>query len=117
MSTSYQEKRVGLHDLARALGLSIGTVDRALHNRPGVNPMTRAKVVQMARTLGYRPNLAARALASRRGTRIAAVVPRDEHGYFAEVREGILEGARPLENAGITVEFREYPWLDAHEAE
>lgn len=111
------EKRVGLHDLARALGLSIGTVDRALHDRPGVNPMTRAKVVRMARTLGYRPNLAARALASRRPTRVIAVLPRDPNGFFADVGDGILDAARHLESSGVTVETREYPWLKEGEAE
>ena len=117
MKTEQTEKKVGLLDLARALGLSIGTVDRALHNRPGVNPMTRAKVVQMARTLGYRPNLAARALASRRRTLFAAVLPRDPYGYFAEVGEGVMEAARAVEGAGVAVDFREYPWLKEGEAE
>lgn len=116
MSIQPAEKPVGLLDVARALGLSIGTVDRALHNRPGVNPMTRAKVVQMARTLGYRPNLAARALASRRRMRIAAIVPREPQGFFDHVREGILESARALESSGITVDFSDHEWLKQDEA-
>jgi LacI family transcriptional regulator len=111
------EKKVALMDVAHALGLSIGTVDRALHNRPGVNPMTRAKVLQMARTLGYRPNLAARALSSKKRTRVAVVLPRDPGGFFADVNEGILEAARAAEPAGIGIESRECPWLEAGEAE
>lgn len=117
MTTGDSDKRVGLMDVARALGLSIGTVDRALHNRPGVNPMTRAKVVQMARTLGYRPNLAARALSSKQRTRFAAVLPRDPNGFFADVCDGIREASRAAEGSGVTVEFREYPWLKDGEAE
>src|SRR5579884_1989211 len=31
---------VGMKDLAEALGVSIGTIDRALHNKPGINPET-----------------------------------------------------------------------------
>ena len=110
-------KRVGLQDVARALGVSIGTVDRALHNRPGVNPMTRAKVVQMARTMGYRPNLAARALASKRPTRIAAVLPCDPNEFFGGVTEGILEAARAFESVGVIVESRQCPWLKDGEAQ
>jgi LacI family transcriptional regulator len=110
-------KRVLLQDLADALGLSMGTVDRALHNRPGVNPMTRAKVVQMAKTMGYRPNLAARALASKRRMRIAAIMPRDPHGFFSEVADGIREVARAFEGAGVQVELHECPWLKEGEAE
>ena len=111
------DKKVGLMDLARALGISIGTVDRALHNRPGVNPMTRAKVVKMAQTLGYRPNPAASALASRRRMRIAAVLPRDANGFFADVAQGVLEAARFVESAGVVVDSRAYPWLKDGETE
>ena len=53
---------VGIRELARELGLSIGTVSRALNNRYGVNPATRTKVLDQARRLGYVPNNAARSL-------------------------------------------------------
>ena len=64
-----------LRDIARSLGTSIGTVHRALHDNPGVSPETKAKVQQMARTLGYRPNLAARYLSSRKTLRISVNTP------------------------------------------
>lgn len=110
-------KPVGLQDIAAALGVSIGTVDRALHNRPGVNPMTQSKVVQMARTLGYRPNRAASFLASRRRLRIGAVLPRIPDLFFGAVREGIFEAARAFESAGVSVEYRPCPWLKEGEVE
>jgi LacI family transcriptional regulator len=53
---------VGIRELARQLGLSIGTVSRALNNRYGVNPTTRTRVLEEARKLGYVPNNAARSL-------------------------------------------------------
>ena len=52
----------GIKDIAKALKVSIGTVDRALHGRPGVSEKTKARVLQMAKRLGYKPNLAAQAL-------------------------------------------------------
>jgi LacI family transcriptional regulator len=110
-------KTVGLQDIASALGISIGTVDRALHNRPGVNPMTRSKVVQMARTLGYRRNLAASFLASRKRLRIGVVLPRKPDLFFGRVTEGIFDAARAYEGAGISVEYRPSPWLKEGEAE
>jgi LacI family transcriptional regulator len=110
-------KKATMAGVASALGLSIGTVDRALHNRPGVNAATRAKVLQMVRTMGYRPNPAARALASKRQIRVAAILPRDPGGFFAGVGEGIREAARAVEGTGVTVESQECPWLKADEAE
>jgi LacI family transcriptional regulator len=53
------EKAVGIHDIADALGTSIGTVDRALHGRSGVSAKTKAQVLRVAEELGYKPNIAA----------------------------------------------------------
>src|ERR1700754_2769410 len=64
--TATPERAIGIKDIAQALGVSTGTFDRALHAKPGINPMTRARVLRMAESLGYRPNLAARYLKSRR---------------------------------------------------
>ena len=56
----------GISRLARELGLSTGTVSRALNDRPGVNRQTRQLVLEAAQRLGYQPNQAARTLASGR---------------------------------------------------
>ncbi len=54
--------RTGIHDLARYLGLTVGTVSRALNNRPEVNPKTRDRVRQAALEIGYAPNQSGRSL-------------------------------------------------------
>src|SRR6185312_16775993 len=89
------ERPAGIKDIALALGVSIGTVDRALHGRPGINAMTRAKVLKMAQTLGYRPNFAARHLKLKRRMRISVHLPKQIASFFDAVREGIQEAARP----------------------
>ncbi len=53
-------------DVAKLAGVSHQTVSRVLNRHPSVRPGTRARVVEAIRTLDYRPNLAARALVSRR---------------------------------------------------
>jgi LacI family transcriptional regulator len=77
---------VGIKDIARALGISTGTVDRALHAKPGVNEVTRARVLSMAESLGYRPNLAARYLKSRRQVRISVHLPREIALFWDSLR-------------------------------
>jgi LacI family transcriptional regulator len=94
-----------LRDIAEALGVSIGTVDRALNDRSGVNPMTKARVLQMATTLGYRPNLAARFLSSRRRLRISVNVPAEIALFWDEVRSGIQEEARQLTSSGVDIDL------------
>jgi len=101
---------VGIKDIARALGVSTGTVDRALHAKPGVNPMTRARVLSMAESLGYRPNLAARYLKSRKQLRISVHLPGEIALFWDSLREGIREAAAPFAPA-LHVDFRSYPSL------
>ena len=101
---------VGIKDIARALGISTGTVDRALHGKPDVSADTRARVLSMAETLGYRPNLAARYLQSRKQLRISVQLPRKIALFWDSLREGIREAAAPFAPA-LHVEFRSYPSL------
>jgi LacI family transcriptional regulator len=102
--------QVGIKDIARALGISIGTVDRALHDKPDVSPATRARVLTMAEALGYRPNLAARYLKSRKQLRISVHLPRKIASFWDSLREGIRESAAPFAPA-LHVDFRSYPNL------
>ena len=101
---------VGIKDIARALGISTGTVDRALHGKPGVNALTRARVLSTAQSLGYRPNLAARYLKSRKQLRISVHLPREIALFWDTLREGIRQAAAPFGPA-LQVDFRSYPRL------
>lgn len=101
---------VGIKDIARELGISIGTVDRALHGRSGISPATRARVLEMAEAVGYRPNLAARQLKSRKKLALAIVLPREIASFFDAVRRGIREGASPFASA-VDLQFRPYERL------
>lgn len=100
-----------LSDIARSLGTSIGTVHRALHDNPGVSPATKARVQQMARTLGYRPNLAARYLSSKKTLRISVNTPQGTTSFWDEVRAGIREEAAAILLENVEVEFRTCPSL------
>ncbi|HKF01917.1 MAG TPA: LacI family DNA-binding transcriptional regulator [Candidatus Sulfotelmatobacter sp.] len=95
-----------LGDIAKSLGTSIGTVHRALHDNPGVSPATKARVLQVARTLGYRPNLAARYLSSRKTLRISVNTLEGTTSFWDEVRAGIREEAAGILLENVEVEFR-----------
>jgi LacI family transcriptional regulator len=110
------ERPAGIKDIALALGVSIGTVDRALHGRPGINAMTRARVLKMAQTMGYRPNFAARHLKLNRKLQISVHLPREIASFFDALREGIEEAAAPFESS-IRVQFRSYPHLGERDVE
>jgi DNA-binding LacI/PurR family transcriptional regulator len=60
-------------DVARAAAVSHQTVSRVLNGHPNVRPATRERVLAAIEQLGYRPNLAARALASGRSHQLGLV--------------------------------------------
>jgi LacI family transcriptional regulator len=104
------ERAAGIKDIARALGVSIGTVDRALHERHGINPMTRSRVLKMAQTLGYRPNVAARHLKLNKRLSISVHLPQEIASFFDALRDGIEEAAAPFQSS-VELHFRRYPRL------
>jgi LacI family transcriptional regulator len=106
--SSERSKPAGIKDRASALGVSIGTVDRALHGRPGINAMTRAKVLKMAQTLGYQPNVAARHLKLNRKLPISVHLPAEIASFFEAIRTGIFEAAAPFRST-IELHLRSYP--------
>jgi LacI family transcriptional regulator, galactose operon repressor len=70
--------QVTLDDVARVAGVSRAAASRALNGRNGVRPAVRERVTQASDSLGYRPNRAARNLASGRSAVIGLVIPSDE---------------------------------------
>ena len=66
---------IGIRELAHHLGLSIGTVSRALNDRADVNPQTRERVLEAAAELGYSPNQSGRSLRRGRTDLVAMIVP------------------------------------------
>lgn len=67
------ERPPAMTDVATAAAVSHQTVSRVLNGHPNVRPATRARVLAAIQELGYRPNLAARALASGRSTQLGLV--------------------------------------------
>jgi LacI family transcriptional regulator len=106
-----------LLDIGKALGISIGTVHRALHDNPGVSPITKTRVLQMARNMGYRPNLAARYLSSKRTWRISVHTLKGTTSFLDEVRADIREEAGSVSLEDVELEFRTYPRLGEGEEE
>jgi DNA-binding LacI/PurR family transcriptional regulator len=60
-------------DVADRAGVSHQTVSRVINGMPGVRPETRVRVLQAVEDLGYRRNMAARLLASRRSRTVGVV--------------------------------------------
>jgi LacI family transcriptional regulator len=106
-----KNKRSGIPLIAELAGVSIGTVDRALHGRSGINDETRQKVLAIAKKIGYRPNLAARSLSTGRRIRVGVCVPQEIRYFYNEMWEGINEEVRRYSDRGMEFVLRPVPEL------
>ncbi len=97
---------VTVKDIARLAGVSLGTVDRVIHNRGRVAADTAARVQQAITTLGYSPNLHARQLSHGRTYRIALLMPdlSSDGGYWDEAYQGIERARSQLNLKQIEVQ-------------
>ncbi|PXA67411.1 LacI family DNA-binding transcriptional regulator [Cryobacterium arcticum] len=77
MESTRDAPRVTIADVAREAGVSKGLVSFALNDRPGVSAETRARILQVAGTLGWTPSLRARSLSSKRSFALGLVIARD----------------------------------------
>lgn len=85
---------VGIHDVAREVGVSASTVSRALRGVGTVSPATRTAIQDVASRLGYVASSSASGLATGRHMTVAVVVPMLSRWFYAEVLEGIDEVLR-----------------------
>ena len=55
---------VRMKDIARDLGVSVGTVSKVFNHHLDISPVTRERVLRRMRELNYRPSLEARGLST-----------------------------------------------------
>src|SRR5215471_15740205 len=105
------KKQSGIPLIANLAGVSIGTVDRALHGRPGINEKTLKRILKIARQIGYKPNPAARALSTGRHVRIGICVPEEIAYFYDELWDGIRDEGERYSGRGVEFLTADVPEL------
>ena len=96
------QKNLRIKDIAKAAGVSVGTVDRVLHNRGKVSEEALKKVMEVLNKQEYKPNLIARMLGSNRSYRVAVLLPNpDQDPYWAMTRMGVIQAEGEWQNYGV----------------
>lgn len=99
----------GIKEIAKLAGVSIGTIDRVLHNRPGVSEKTKKKVLEIIQQTGYKKNILASRLklAATRKIKIACLIPeiKDASSYWKLPQYGITKAVEELKEQGISVSY------------
>lgn len=93
-------------DIARSLGISLKTVQRAFRNPETVSDSLRKEILEFAHTRGYRQDRAAQAL-QRRSTRRLGIITADSPSYFwSDIQTGVDLARSQIEYLGYEVEYR-----------
>ncbi len=101
---------VNLKQIAELAGVSIGTVDRVLHNRGRVSQANVEKILRIAKESGYEPNPLASRLSSRRKIAFGVLIPElhSEFGYWQQVYRGFQGGEKELRKQQIELYYAFY---------
>ena len=88
-----------IKDIAKACGVSVATVSKALNGHNDISQATKEKVREAARQIGYMPNSAARALKTNRTYNLGVLFVDEAqsgltHEFFAAVLDSFKRTPR-----------------------
>ena len=99
-----KNKNIRLTDIARLANVSVGTVDRVIHNRGRVSEENIRRVKEIMEQVGYKPNLIARSLAVKKPCHLVALIPDFRPGdYWSAMEYGIRRAEEEWESYGVKV--------------
>lgn len=97
-------KRLTIKDVAEQAGVSVGTVDRVIHNRGRVAAEVKEKVLQVMKELNFEPNLIASTLAFNRLIQIGVLMPNQySDPYWDLPLLGMRQAQHSVKHYGIVL--------------
>lgn len=106
-------ERIRIKDIAAKAGVSVGTVDRVLHNRPNVSAKAREKVEKVLKEQNYKPNVYASALAYNKSYHFCMLIPQHEQvAYWEEVEQGARMAADSRKVFNVALDILYYNRFD-----
>jgi LacI family transcriptional regulator len=98
-------RKARIKDIARIAGVSIGTVDRVLHQRGEVAEKTRLKVQKILEETNYSPNLIARVLKSTKRIHLVSLLPEPDENtrYWVKHPLGMKKAVEELDPFPVTL--------------
>lgn len=98
-------KKTRIKDIARLAGVSIGTVDRVIHNRGEVAEETRKTVHRILKETNYSPNVIAQVLKSKKRYNLVSFLPEgtESNSYWQKHTAGIRKALLELDAFPVTL--------------
>ncbi|WP_244488296.1 LacI family DNA-binding transcriptional regulator [Devosia sp. Root436] len=106
-------RRATVHDVARAAGVSLATVDRVLNSRPGVRAATAEKVEAAIAEIGFQRDLSASLLARARDLKLSFIIPDGSNEFMASLADAVARRVGPALADRMHIETHRIRALDA----
>lgn len=94
---------------------SRGTVDKVLHNRFGVSPKTRERVLEIVKELNYEQNIIAKTLVRKEPISIDIILTPQDNPYITEILLGVNKAMEEYAPFNVEVAVEMLPSLKAAE--
>lgn len=105
----YMSEKITIKDIAEIAGVSVGTVDRVLHNRANVSQSAREKVEKALKNMNYHPNVYASALAYNKSYTFYLLMPiHESEAYWEEIEQGAQKAIETRRDFHIDVKIMYY---------
>ena len=105
----YMSEKITIKDIAEIAGVSVGTVDRVLHNRANVSQSAREKVEKALKNMNYHPNVYASALAYNKSYTFYLLMPiHESETYWEEIEQGAQKAIETRRDFHIDVKIMYY---------
>jgi LacI family transcriptional regulator len=98
-------RKVRIKDIARLAGVSIGTIDRVLHERGEVAEKTKEKVQKILKETNYSPNVMAQVLKSKKRYHLVSLLPEptEDNSFWKKHPLGMIRAIEELDPFPVTL--------------
>ena len=98
---------ITMKDIAKKANVSIGTVDRVIHNRGRVSQSTSKKIQKIIKEYDYKPNIFASSLSAKSKIYIATIMPylHQDNKYWELPHKGIKKKLNEIKNYNFENDF------------
>lgn len=108
-------RQVKIKDIAQMAGVSVGTVDRVLHNRGNVSAKSLKAVEEVLSEVSYRYNIHTSAISLRKEYKIAIAIPTAIKGeYWGAIQDGITHAINEYSDVRLNCLFSFYNQFDIY---
>ena len=99
------KKKARIKDIATMAGVSIGTVDRVIHERGEVAEKTKLRIQQILKETNYSPNIMAQALKSKKRFHLVSLLPEptEDNSFWKKHPLGMLRAIHELDPFPVTL--------------